>query len=652
MKRLAITFCFLALTTFIRSQAFSYTWAKGLGGTLADVATAIATDANGNVYTAGYFSGTIDLDPSAATYTLSSNGGIDLFISKLDASGNLVWAKSIGGINNDFAYGIAIDGSGNVITTGFFAGIVDFDPNASVSNLNSALASGVFVLKLDASGNFVWASAMYGNSYAYGQSVEVDATGNAYVAGLYSGVIDFDPGPSVSNLTVTGSSDLFVAKLDAAGSLVWVKSVGGSSLESANDIDVDALGNVYTTGHFNGTVDFDPGASSYTLSSQGANDVYISKWNSSGNFLWTVAFGSSTNDSGAGMDVDNLGNVYATGSFNGTVDFDPSVATYTLASNGNSDSFISKFSATGSFLWAHQIGGASNDLGTSLVLDAFKNVYTSGKFQGTVDFDPSVNSYTLASATAGSSDAFISKLDSLGNSAWAVGIGGSGNDVSNAITIGPLCAIHTGGSFASTADMDPSTATVSLVSAGNSDAYVHKMGQCIAPASPTNVTALANLTVCIGNTTTLSVASTATVNWYATLISTTSIASGTNYVTAFLGAGTYTYYAEAETCTLSAQRTPVSFSVIGCITGVTAYENEIRFMDVYPNPAHDQLHLKLNGVQTPVWVQVIDALGQTVKQFDVTETSSIIDTHELNNGLYFLKVKQDNQQHILKFIKH
>ena len=158
-----------------------------MGGSLSDVGTSIVTDLNGNIYTTGYYSGTMDFDPSLNSYTLSSNAGIDFYISKLDANGNFVWAKSVGGINNDFAYGITLDLIGNVIVTGFFAGTVDFDPNVGVTNLNSALANGIFVLKLDALGNFIWAKAMYGNSYANGLAVKTDAIGNIYTTGLYKG---------------------------------------------------------------------------------------------------------------------------------------------------------------------------------------------------------------------------------------------------------------------------------------------------------------------------------------------------------------------------------------------------------------------------------------------------------------------------------
>ena len=650
MKKLLLSICVFAFSIQINAQTPNLTWAKGIGGSLSDVGTSIVTDLNGNVYTAGYYSGTMDFDPSLNSYTLSSNAGIDFYISKLDANGNFVWAKSVGGINNDFAYGITLDLIGNVIVTGFFAGTVDFDPNVGVTNLNSALANGIFVLKLDALGNFIWAKAMYGNSYANGLAVKTDATGNIYTTGLYSGTIDFDPGPAVTNLTVVGNSDFFVSKLDAAGNFVWVKSAGGSGLESGNDIKIDAAGNIYTTGHFNGTVDFDPGPGTFTLSSQGVNDIYITKWNSSGNFLWTVALGGAANDNGKSIDVDALGNVYTTGTYYGTVDFDPSIATYTLASNGNSDCFILKLNSSGNFLWAKTIGNANLDFGRALILDAAKNIYTAGSFQGTVDFDPSVNSYTVASASTNDPDGFVLKLDSLGNYVWAVAFGGSASDLSNAITIDASFKVYNCGSFGATADMDPLASTYTLISAGSTDAFIHKMTQCLAPANPTNTTLITNLNICSGNTAALSVSSTSTVNWYASSNSTISIGTGTNYITPLLSAGTYSYYAEASTCTTSATRTEITVTVNIC-TGISNTNFENKTIKVYPNPTKSVLTFDLESLKEPFSVEVINAQGERTPIGEINNLQNSINIQTLANGIYFLRVKQGNNYQQIKFIK-
>src|ERR1035437_9575750 len=147
-----LTFSLQLIT--LNSNAQNFLWAKSMGGTGNDIGYSIALDASGNVYTTGYFYGTVDFDPGAGTFNLTSAGNYALFISKLDASGNFVWAKQIGGTSSG-ALGqfISLDASGNIYTTGCFFGTVDFDPGAGTSNLTSSSTNDIFVSKLDASGN-------------------------------------------------------------------------------------------------------------------------------------------------------------------------------------------------------------------------------------------------------------------------------------------------------------------------------------------------------------------------------------------------------------------------------------------------------------------------------------------------------------------
>jgi hypothetical protein len=161
---LLLLLAFIGCYTPAKAQNLDFAWAKGIGATDGDDrAYSIAVDAAGNVYTTGYFEGTADFDPSAGVFNLTSAGSVDIFVSKLDASGNFVWAKAMGGTSIDQATSIAVDASNNVYTTGYFYNTADFDPSAGVANLTSAGSGDIFVSKLDASGNFVWAKAMGGD---------------------------------------------------------------------------------------------------------------------------------------------------------------------------------------------------------------------------------------------------------------------------------------------------------------------------------------------------------------------------------------------------------------------------------------------------------------------------------------------------------
>ena len=144
---------------------------------------------------------------------------------------------------------------------------------------------------------------------------------------------------------------MFVSKLDSAGAFVWAKQLGGTDSDQANSVAVDSSGNVYTTGSFSGTADFDPGAGTTNLTSAGSSDVFVSKLDSTGAFVWAKQFGGTGSDASNSVAVDSSGNVYTTGSFSGTVDFDPGGGTANLVSTGNGDVFVSKLSSAGAAIF-------------------------------------------------------------------------------------------------------------------------------------------------------------------------------------------------------------------------------------------------------------------------------------------------------------
>jgi hypothetical protein len=464
-----------AILLAVNTHAQTLEWVKQMGGTSSENGRSISVDASGNVYTTGAFNGTCDFDPSATVFNLTPAGSSDVFISKFDASGNFIWAKQIGGTGDDSGESISVDPSGNVYTTGLFSGTVDFDPGPATFNLTSVGSYDIFVSKIDASGNFVWAKQMGGTNIDYGTSIAVDASGNSYLTGMFIGTADFDPGVGTFNLISSGGTDVFVCKLDASGDFVWANKMGGNNADQGLSITIDASNNVYTTGTFNGTSDFDPGAGVFNLTSAGSTDIFISKLDASGNFVWAKQMGGTTNDAGKSIAVDASGNVYTTGQFSGIADFDPEAGVFNLTSVGLSDIFISKIDASGNFVWAKQIGGASNDSGNSIFVDISGNVFSTGTFLGTADFDPGVGVFDLTSE--GNSDIFISKLDPSGNFVWAQKIGGTDNDNATSIKVDGSDNIYTTGHFFGTADFDPEAGVFNLTSAGGGDIFVHKMSQ-------------------------------------------------------------------------------------------------------------------------------------------------------------------------------
>ncbi|MCP4645667.1 MAG: hypothetical protein GY851_34800, partial [bacterium] len=323
-------------------------WARQMGGSSTDYGMSVAVDNAGNVYTAGFFEGSgADFDPGPGTTYLNSAGSRDIFVQKLDASGALVWANRMGGPSSDGGTSVAVDNAGNVYATGTFQATADFDPGAGTTNLTSAGDTDIFVQKLDASGALVWAKQMSGPRFEYGLSVAVDSTGNVYTTGWFQETVDFDPSAGTTNLTSAGSEDIFVQKLDASGALVWVKQMGGPSSDNGVGLAVDSVGSVYTTGPFRHTVDFDPSTSVAELTSANGDDIFVQKLDASGAFVWAKQIAGSGYNYGYSVAVDSVGNVYATGRFYETADFDPGVGTTNLTSAGDCDIYVQKLGALG-----------------------------------------------------------------------------------------------------------------------------------------------------------------------------------------------------------------------------------------------------------------------------------------------------------------
>ena len=388
----------------------NFIWAIQFGGTTGEIGGSITTDGSGNVYVTGAFRGTVDFDPGAGIFNLSATG-LDIFISKLDAEGNFVWAKQFVGSFNDMGRSITTDASGNVLTTGNFRGTADFDPGTAVFNLTAVAQEDIFICKLDASGNFIWAKHMGGSGLDDGNSITTDAAGNVYTTGQFAGTVDFDPGAGAFNLSSAGNQDIFISKLDADGNFVWVKQLGGTLFDNGLSITTDASGNIYTTGNFREIVDFDPGEGTFILTTNPliGPEVFIIKLDANGDFVWAKQMGGPNSDSGYSIATDASGNVYTTGSFRETADFDPGTGIFNLTTFGEGDIFISKLDVNGNFVWAQQIGGTENkDIGYSINIDASANVYITGMFEGTADFDPGSTSFNLTSS--GLTDIFVHKI--------------------------------------------------------------------------------------------------------------------------------------------------------------------------------------------------------------------------------------------------
>jgi DNA primase len=337
-------FAFIAFPASAQTSDLRYDWTKTVGGTGTDWAYSVALDPSDNVYISGYFSNTVDFDPGAGTDNRTSAGSTDNVLTKYDASGNYQWTKTWGGTGDDRADFVTTDPSGSVYVGGVFSNTVDFDPGAGTDNRTSAGGLDVFLSKYDTSGNYQWTKTVGGTGTDYVNSVAVDSSGNVYAAGYYSNTVDFDPGAGVDNHTSAGSIDAFFSKYDASGNYQWTKTWGGTESDSSRSVTTNPSGNVYVSGQFRTTIDFDPGAGTDNRTSAGSYEVFLTKYDTSGNYQWTKTWGGTGSDYTYSVAVDSSGKVYAAGHYSNTVDFDPGAGVDNHTSAGGNDAFLTKFS--------------------------------------------------------------------------------------------------------------------------------------------------------------------------------------------------------------------------------------------------------------------------------------------------------------------
>ncbi len=441
-------------------------WNWQAGGSGDDRGVGIALDSQGNQYLAGVFNGTAVFGGT----NLVSSGAFDLCVAKLDSAGNWLWAVKAGGSYQDHATAIAVDSAGNAYVTGYFEHTAWFGS----TSLTSAGNIDVFIAKLDANGNWLWAKRAGGGDIDSGVDIAVDGAGDVFVTGSYSNDASF--GATV--LTGSGWDDVFVARLDSNGNWLGAVKAGGSSIDRSYGIALDSASNAYVTGSYFGSASF----GTIVLNSGGDYRIFVAKLGSDGIWNWATQAGGPDLNSGSALALDSGANVYVTGVFLETADF----GGMGLSSAGSSDLFAAKLDPQGNWLWARRAGGSGVDNGNGIAVDAAANVYLCGSFSNSADFGATILS------SGGSTDIFAAKLDLDGNWQWAVSAGGSSSEEGLDIALHDASAAYVAGWFMGAATF----AGLPITSFGGMDAFAAKLGLEVACADELAPTASCSARIC------------------------------------------------------------------------------------------------------------------------------------------------------------
>jgi Secretion system C-terminal sorting domain len=483
MKKYIVQLVFvicLILIFLTKSNSQSLTLADSFNGTSDDGSYDLITDANGNIYSIGWYSGIFDTDPGPAVLNKYSSGGRDIYVSKLDSAGNLIWCIGMGGNGDDEGYTITLDSLGDVIIGGRFSSVFDADPSPSGTTfLFNSSSHDIFFAKYSENGLFVWAK--YLSSYSNYDDVEdliTDADNNIYLAGSFQGTLDFDP--SSSTYFRNGQHDeAYVAKYSSAGNFIWARTFGSIGPDDVTSIKWDAHGFLYCAGYFSNYCTFNSNPVFYYLTSAGLTDAFVAKLDTSGTIQWVKKYGSVGNDAAYGLGYkDDF--IVVTGMFEGSVDFNTGIDTFQLTSNGLSDIFNLRMNSDGDFLSANKSGGTAIDYGMDIQIGANHQILTVGLVTNYATFGTGLRAKSLAGI--GNRDICVALYDSnlLLNNVFL--IGSTGLENSRTVHWSSANEFFVNGFFSMIVDVDPKAIGIyNLISAGSSDVFFAKYKLNCAP---------------------------------------------------------------------------------------------------------------------------------------------------------------------------
>lgn len=432
----------------------------------------------------GQFRQTVDFDPDTSIVNRTAIGGGDIFVTKYNSNGQLDWVYAAGGSSNaDIARSLTMDQFGNTYVCGWFGGTVDFDPRPNqTTTLSSNGSWDAFLLKLDTSGNLLWARSFGGPGEDNAISIAYHQSRQIIISGRFADSVDFDPGNNTQMKYGSPSENAYLSAFDLNGNLNWNNAFSSSAnFGNANGLclDVSSSGRIYLSGTFYSSVDFNPnGSTPKILVSNGSNDAFVSLYDANGINLAAISWGGIGNDRATSVYVDANDEVRVGGFFYYAADFNPDTAISLVKSSaGSRDIFISSFDPNLVLKWNFTTGGPSAETIVDVATDQDNDVYATGYFYSPFDANPDSNITDLISGNPGG-DFFLLNYDVTGKYLKGFATGGSGDDIGMSIAKKNGNNFLIGGNFGSTVDFDPSTATQARTSNGNQDFFIQDVFVC------------------------------------------------------------------------------------------------------------------------------------------------------------------------------
>lgn len=463
---------------------YGYTYI--FGGLNGDVVYATGKDDSNNVYLTGYFSGTVDFDPTSGTDSKTSSVQ-NLFVTKINADGTYgttYVATPSGPLSYANGYSVAVDHSGNVYVSGIFRGTVNFNMVGGTDNktsIGTGLNFDSFLTKINSNGT-------YGYTYTWGATnnavssgkIAIDLNNKVHLYGSYNGTTNFDPTGGSDSKTAVNSNDFYLISLNSNGSYIGTFTWSPGFPSSTEGITTDGNNNIFITGSFRNSTDFNPtgGTDTKTGHGNGTSDVFITKINADRTYGWTYQFGDANGwAEGWAIKTDSNNNIYLGGNYENQVDFDPTSGTDLITGdpNWNDNIFVTKINsnATYGFTYTQAPSTGFNNYIRNMAIDSNNNIYVQGEYQGTVNFDRGGSD--SHSSNADTIDIFVTKLNANQSYGTTYAIGGNTDDFGGGIVVDSNNNIYYSGYFSDVVNFNPLGGSDSQTSNGNTDIFLTQL---------------------------------------------------------------------------------------------------------------------------------------------------------------------------------